>query len=654
MRVIQTELKSQSSTYKRDMEFQKNEVYVEPKEMAIGLRWERQLETRLGRKVFVPRLIQSSFQFVSIVETLCALFLCKDFRDAYFRHNSTKHHECREGMYYDFCCGSSFKSEFFKKNPKSIKIQIYSDEFEICNPLQSKAGINKYQGIYFSIRNMPREFQSKLRNIFLISLCNANDIKTMTTDHNDVWHPIARDLAYLEEVGIDVNGENIKGTLTHLSLDNAEGNLALGFAGSFSALYYCRFCILPKSECQITTIIDPSKNRTIDDYENQLKIVSNSEKVNYAETKGVKCKCALNDLKYFHVINNPTCDVMHDHFEGSIPHVLRAFFEMILKLKLCTDVQLDFRLQFHDYGWLNRKNTPSQIHVLDKKRSLGQNATQSALMFRNCPFILYEFKDIEQLSALWKCIQDLLQILTIICSYEVSEDDLIRLDKTINSFLEGVIANINSHLIPKLHILLHYSSIIRKVGPVMYMNTIRYESKHQEFKNIMKQTNNFQNIAKTMAIGHQQKMCAKGSAFCNEIEFAKRTIIPQITIDQNLGILMEQFVNLSSVEQVEWLKMNNFEYRENILIIHNAHFFMIHKIFVVGSSYFFLSKQYEILSFDVFLNSYKISENVTSDSILIEFSTIRNKKPYEMKIHNRERYVIEEDLEIQKTCVLNL
>lgn len=163
--IILKELNKRSKKYRRNQNINASEFYVEPKEMAFGLRWEQRKVIRGGRKVFVPRLIQSTFQYVSIVETLTALFRYNEFRDRYFQFNARNNHDCRPENFSDFCCGSTFKATFFIVNRNCIKIQLYSDEFEVCNPLQSNADVHKVLGVYFSIRNMPLEFQSKLRRL---------------------------------------------------------------------------------------------------------------------------------------------------------------------------------------------------------------------------------------------------------------------------------------------------------------------------------------------------------------------------------------------------------------------------------------------------------------------------------------------------------
>lgn len=652
--IILNQLKQQSTVFKRNKKLSENDFYVKPQEIAIGLRWERKKIRRNGRKMWVPRLIQSTFQFFSIVGTLQAIFKSKEFRDMYFQYNSSKTHNCTEGTIVDYCCGSTFKTDFFKENPYSVKIQLYCDEFELCNPLQSKVGVHKSVGVYFSLRNIPREFRSRLKNIYPVCLVNANDLKTKATDYNNVWRPVVRELQYLEEIGINVGDKCVRGTLSHISMDNLGANESLGFTSSFSANYYCRFCLLSKKECQSTTNNDKTKHRTIEDYVEQLEIVENSEKVVFAETKGVKYFCVLNDLLNFHLINNPTCDITHDHNEGSIPHLLKIFFEKCLKLKCFKDDHLNFMFQFHDYGWLNRKNIPSEINSI--KRSLGQNASQSICLFRNLPFVLYRYKDVPELASIWICVQLLLQILVIVYSHEFTEPDLIRLELITTKFLEQFLEctkDQQKHLIPKLHLMLHSADIIRMVGPLVDKSTIRYEAKHQVFKRISKKTNNFRNINKTLAIKHQQLMCIEPFSISNEIKHTMEKCVDLNTLEKYKDILEETFSSLDELIEIEWLKFNGFEYRANLLIIQSGSFYVIQNIFMFDEKYYFLCSPYEILYYDAFLNSYQVKNKFNSTLVLFGLDALKYKKSYETTLIADKEFIIEEDLDIRNLCNLN-
>lgn len=147
-------LNERKTVFKRSKHIQSNELFVAPKEIAIGTRWERTKIKRNGRIRTIAKLIQSTFQYVLILKTLESLFKREQFSDLYFAHNSTVTHNCDDGSYIDFCCGETFKrNSFFKDNPHCVKIQLYSDEFELCNPLQSKSGVHKVCAVYFTIRN---------------------------------------------------------------------------------------------------------------------------------------------------------------------------------------------------------------------------------------------------------------------------------------------------------------------------------------------------------------------------------------------------------------------------------------------------------------------------------------------------------------------
>lgn len=55
------------------------------------------------------------------------------------------------------------------------------------------------------------------------------------------------------------------------------------------------------------------------------------------------------------------------------------------------------------------------------------------------------------------------------------------------------------HLTPKHHFMVHYGEAIRRCGPLRHLWCMRYESKHQAAKKVGDLSNNFKNIALTVA-----------------------------------------------------------------------------------------------------------------------------------------------------------
>lgn len=147
-----------------------------------------------------------------------------------------------------------------------------------------------------------------------------------------MWQEIIRDINYLRRFGIEIDGKpNLKGTLTHTSFDNLGANIVLGFVASFSGSHYCRHCMQSKQQCQETVEEQNSSLRTKENYNEHWQIIQNSEKVDYKQTKGMKMHCKLNDIMDFHILDNPSVDIMHDLAEGVVPFFLEKIFSNAIK-----------------------------------------------------------------------------------------------------------------------------------------------------------------------------------------------------------------------------------------------------------------------------------------------------------------------------------
>lgn len=208
-RYVRTSIYSVNSNYKRKKNVVANSRYVDPIEIAIGTRWENYKKKSNGFTITIPRLIQSSFQYVPILQTLEALFSYEDFVKMYYEYNCNRvqNHICSPGKYFNFCCGSTFKSmQLFNDQPHSLQLQIANDDFNPNNPLGSKSNSNKTCAVYLSIQNIPVKFLSTCKFVFLVALCNSNDLKTEHTDFNNIWYPIVNELKVLESTGIKVSG----------------------------------------------------------------------------------------------------------------------------------------------------------------------------------------------------------------------------------------------------------------------------------------------------------------------------------------------------------------------------------------------------------------------------------------------------------------
>lgn len=358
---------------KRDRNYRKNTYYVEPKALFVG--------------DGIPP--DNILYFVSPVKTLESLFKNENFRAEYFNYNNN--HHCTEGIYERYCCGKMFKkSEIFKKNENAIQLQFYYDDFQLTSPLKTKP--RKVCAIYFVVHNFSSRCNSRLENIYLVALCDSKLVDK--NGINAIFQYIVHDIKYLEEVGVRIPTDDgefscLKGTLVQVSFDNLGGNTLFGLPKSFRATYYCRICFCTYERCQCHTKEKASKIRTKDHYERAMTTV-NDKKALGVEIKtddafGFTNYCILNDLNYYHTIDNRSQDVMHDIYEGAMPLVLHSFFSVLTKNKIVDGKQeIIARIDSFDYGILESRNKPSKLTFA---KNLNQNASQTHCLMKHIPFI---------------------------------------------------------------------------------------------------------------------------------------------------------------------------------------------------------------------------------------------------------------------------
>lgn len=88
---------------------------------------------------------------------------------------------------------------------------------------------------------------------------------------------------------------------------------------------------------------------------------------------------------------------------------------------------------------------------------------------------------------------------------KVRKDELAHLELLSQEFLCKTTEVFGNVLTPKCHYLIHYPRLILMNGPLCPLWCMRYESKHQYFKNIASKCRKFVNITATLSNRHQMK-----------------------------------------------------------------------------------------------------------------------------------------------------
>lgn len=647
--IIKEELSQCLTRFKRDKRIERNKLFVPPQEKAIGVRW---VPIKLPHSsVSVPRLISNVYQEISIIKSIVSLFNREDFRKEYYLFNEEQTKLIDHKTYTNFSNSGNFKNnELFKNHPNSLQLEVGQDDFEPLNALGSKATLYKLSPVYISVKNIPSKFASKLSNILLSSLSHTDDLKTQYTDWNDIWLGLVHELRQIEHGIVLDDGTTIKGTVVSVVSDNLGANSILGFVKNFSkAKYPCRFCFSTLDEIRTLCHEIQSKRRTKEHYEEQLLKIKNAEKVDLTDTFGVAMHCALNELKFYHMIDSMTPDIMHDIEEGAIPFLLKPFFEHMFKHKVCTESDLKNKIKWHDFEFKHKKNVPTELNI--NKSCLGQNASQMLCLFQSIPFILYDYKNNEFVKKVWICVETLLKIVQIVYSDKIDENNLNNLNEFVRIHLENF-QKLFGNLKFKQHILTHLVSTIIAMGSLKWFSMKRYEAKHKEIKGCIGDSHNLRNMTKTIAHHHQQMMSIKKHTYTDHFEHAKvmkpigtdflnchKEILPsELAVDNE---------NIKEIFELKWMNYNIFHYANDFFIQFEIALYQIEKVLLSENEYYFFCSRFRVTEYCSFLNSIKIEIVEPKVFKVIKFNQLVNKNVYEAKHLNNERYIILDTLDLK-------
>lgn len=348
---------------------------------------------------------------------------------------------------------------------------MYFDDFESGNALGSHAGDYKLGAVYISIVSIPPEKSSRLENIFVAQVFHSND--RLYFGNEAIFKKIVEELKYLEEVGLDIalttKNVTVKFILVTLSGDNLGLHGILGLFESFMATNFCRFCLSTKTESETQTC-ELNNLRMPAEYDQHVE-----------DRIGIKEKCIWNSFEYFHIYKNITCDLMHDLTEGVHRYGMALIIKSLIDENYFSLDRLNSRIKYFKYN-TSEKNIPPPInfqHLINK--SLTMSASEMLCLVRNFVFIV---GDLVEDNPVWNYYLILLEITNILTSQTFSLGLIDYLKGLIEEHHQQYLNLFQSKLKPKHHFLIHYPSIIKKIGPPIFISAFKYETKHKELKKV--------------------------------------------------------------------------------------------------------------------------------------------------------------------------
>lgn len=287
-----------STDYRRNLYFQEEFSIIEPTEYLFN------------------SAHKNSFVYISVPKVLSSLLEREDFSE-----QVVVGQDSLPGVYK-----SSQDRKHFKDNTllgqqnKCISLALYTDDFEICNPLGTSKMIYKVTAVYWVVLNLPAKFRASLTSIQLALLGRSEDVKEY--GYESFLEPLIKDIQQLEEEGlfVQVLDQFVKGIVFCVCADNLAAHSLAGFSQSFNVEKFCRFCLISKDQIA-TTDVEDIQLRTVDGHNAVLQKLRQNETLKSID--GVKNECVLEKhLQFFHTINGFPPDILHDFFEGVIPYEL--------------------------------------------------------------------------------------------------------------------------------------------------------------------------------------------------------------------------------------------------------------------------------------------------------------------------------------------
>lgn len=166
------------------------------------------------------------------------------------------------------------------------------------------------------------------------------------------------------------------------------------------------------------------------------------------------------------------------------------------------------------------------------------------------------------------------------------------------------------------------------MGPLVHMNVIRAEAKHQYFTRIVKRTNNFMNILKTMALNHQNEFICNAFTYSDRIESSKKCCVDFVHI---YGHLFEETMPFESIEFLHSLFINGYKYE-----------------LTLEAEYFLLCRDtYEQVAFDEFLHALQLCRIEEEGPLMIAVETIKNQRPLQAVYEQQQLYIVADHLDIE-------
>ena len=504
----------------------------------------------------------------------------------------------------------------------SILINIFIDDFQLCNPLLSKKAqeSNSMTGIYYRIIPNDKFKYSGHHCIYLLGLCSSNTFK----NHSEViLQYIARKVNKFIDVPFNatIAGQSFlcQVKIDFFSLDSKAAAFLLGFKQSFNHPYCCRFCNQTR-ENFCNCFEENSVVRTQEVYESQLSGIHSLDQME--DHFGLQ---RLSPLRHFScpdfIERCPPC-TGHDVFEGIGPKLLEFSLKYFISKSFityrsfCHEIQ-SFKFIGKDNDYFPRVDFPSISQI---RFTINESYT----FFR---FYKMFLKNVPLDDPVFMLVSVFVEIVNLVMCFEFRLENVHLLSNTIQDFLRLCSQNSGENGIKmtiKFHHLVHLPRLILQFGSPRYFSTLNFEQHNHFLKRLMMSSSNWVNPPETICIKYAQERCLSLKKVPKEVGKNLFPGLLPVEVSLQCPTTNEKYYMMAvTINNIKYVALKSFVFLnrdENDAL----NFLFIEKIFSVDGEYFFYGNVYEgiINEFNqVFLHNQHFRSALKYSSIEYNFSS---------------------------------
>ena len=406
------------------------------------------------------------------------------------------------------------KRSMFREDDIVFPLSVDFDDFQPNNALGPHC--ESLGAVYVCLPCLPPYLQSKLENIFLALLFNAEDRKHY--GNVKTFRPLLDELRYLETEGIicktPIGPKRVFFVTVIIMGDNKGLNEITGFVEGFSANFPCRICRAPKHEIAEMLGEKADLMRTKDNYEQD--VIANNMSVT-----GVKEKCIFTALRTFEMPTDVSVDPFHDLNEGVCHYTMLPVLKHFHSKDDNFIQLLNLRMYTFDFG-IDNDNRPPSITVdrLDAKK-LKLTGAEMATFVRLFGVLVGDL--VEEDDEFWLLYLLLRDIMSLVYCSKLPDDAGSVLAIKVKEHNGLYVKLTGNTLKPKHHNLNHYGTLLKRIGSIAACTTIRCEGKHKSLKSTADVCSSRVNLARTVATKEQLAFCYRIT--CNTSILSSRLVV---------------------------------------------------------------------------------------------------------------------------------